>query len=42
MVETTTPAENDSTYGLRDGEIAVELPGQPDASVYFIGRIRTP
>ena len=42
MAETTKPAENDNTYGLRDGEIAVELPAQPDASVYFIGRIRTP
>jgi tRNA-Thr(GGU) m(6)t(6)A37 methyltransferase TsaA len=42
MAETTKAAQNDSTYGLRDGEIAVELPGRPDASVYFIGRIRTP
>ena len=29
-------------FGVRDGEVAVELPGQPDAAVYFIGRIRTP
>jgi tRNA-Thr(GGU) m(6)t(6)A37 methyltransferase TsaA len=28
--------------GLREGEIAVELPPTFDASVYFIGRIRTP
>ncbi len=28
--------------GLREGEIAVELPEQFDASLYFIGRIRTP
>jgi tRNA-Thr(GGU) m(6)t(6)A37 methyltransferase TsaA len=27
---------------IRDGEIAVPLPGHFDASVYFIGRIRTP
>jgi tRNA-Thr(GGU) m(6)t(6)A37 methyltransferase TsaA len=27
---------------LREGEIAVELPAQFDASLYFIGRIRTP
>jgi tRNA-Thr(GGU) m(6)t(6)A37 methyltransferase TsaA len=27
---------------LRGGEIAVELPGDTDASVYFIGRVRTP
>jgi tRNA-Thr(GGU) m(6)t(6)A37 methyltransferase TsaA len=42
MSETTKPAENDNTYGLRDGEVAVELPARPDASVYFIGHIRTP
>jgi tRNA-Thr(GGU) m(6)t(6)A37 methyltransferase TsaA len=29
-------------YGIRDGETAVELPGAGDATVYFIGRIRTP
>jgi tRNA-Thr(GGU) m(6)t(6)A37 methyltransferase TsaA len=29
-------------FGIRDGEQAVDLPGQPDAGVYFIGRIRTP
>jgi tRNA-Thr(GGU) m(6)t(6)A37 methyltransferase TsaA len=28
--------------GLREGEIAVELPAGFDASVYFIGRVRTP
>jgi tRNA-Thr(GGU) m(6)t(6)A37 methyltransferase TsaA len=28
--------------GLRAGEVAVELPAQFDASLYFIGRIRTP
>jgi tRNA-Thr(GGU) m(6)t(6)A37 methyltransferase TsaA len=27
---------------LREGEIAVELPGQFDAALYYIGRIRTP
>jgi len=42
MAETTKPAESDKIYGLRDGEIAVELPGRPDASLYFIGRIHTP
>ena len=29
-------------FGIRDGGQAVELPGQPDAGLYFIGRIRTP
>jgi tRNA-Thr(GGU) m(6)t(6)A37 methyltransferase TsaA len=29
-------------YGLRQGEVAVELPERFDASLYFIGRIRTP
>jgi tRNA-Thr(GGU) m(6)t(6)A37 methyltransferase TsaA len=28
--------------GLRPGEIAAELPGRFDASLYYIGRIRTP
>jgi len=28
--------------GIRPGEVAVELPGQFDAGLYFIGRIRTP
>ncbi|HEX2652845.1 MAG TPA: tRNA (N6-threonylcarbamoyladenosine(37)-N6)-methyltransferase TrmO [Xanthobacteraceae bacterium] len=30
------------TYDVRPGEIAVDLPGQFDAGLYFIGRIRTP
>ena len=29
-------------FGIRDGEVATDLPGEPDAGVYFIGRIRTP
>lgn len=29
-------------HGVRPGEITVTLPGQTDAGVYFIGRIRTP
>jgi tRNA-Thr(GGU) m(6)t(6)A37 methyltransferase TsaA len=29
-------------FGIRDGEVTAELPAQPDAGVYFIGRIRTP
>jgi tRNA-Thr(GGU) m(6)t(6)A37 methyltransferase TsaA len=29
-------------FGIRDGEVAIELPPKPDAGVYFIGRIRTP
>jgi tRNA-Thr(GGU) m(6)t(6)A37 methyltransferase TsaA len=29
-------------FGIRDGEVAVELPKNFDASLYFIGRIRTP
>jgi tRNA-Thr(GGU) m(6)t(6)A37 methyltransferase TsaA len=36
----TTTKEDAS--GLRAGEIAVELPAHYDASLYFIGRIRTP
>jgi tRNA-Thr(GGU) m(6)t(6)A37 methyltransferase TsaA len=40
------PANNDhpddDRAGLREGEIAVELPAKFDASLYFIGSIRTP
>lgn len=31
-----------SNAGIREGEVAVQLPAGFDASVYFIGRIRTP
>jgi len=33
---------NDNAFGIRDGEIAIELPAKFDASLYFIGHIRTP
>jgi len=33
---------NDTSLGIREGEVAVELPQHFDASLYFIGRIRTP
>jgi tRNA-Thr(GGU) m(6)t(6)A37 methyltransferase TsaA len=49
MAETAKPnhpapgtASSDDLYGLRDGEVAAELPAQFDASLYYIGRIRTP
>lgn len=29
-------------FGVRPGEITVELPAVPDAGVHFIGRLRTP
>ena len=32
----------DAAHGLRPGEVTVALPGETDAGVYFIGRIRTP
>jgi tRNA-Thr(GGU) m(6)t(6)A37 methyltransferase TsaA len=32
----------DDPFGVREGEVAVELPKDFDAGVYFIGRIRTP
>jgi tRNA-Thr(GGU) m(6)t(6)A37 methyltransferase TsaA len=32
----------DNSFGIRDGEISVELPKDYDASLYFIGRIHTP
>ena len=31
-----------SDEGIREGEVAVALPAEFDAGVYFIGRIRTP
>ena len=33
---------DDDDFGIRDGETAVALPDRFDASLYFIGRIRTP
>jgi tRNA-Thr(GGU) m(6)t(6)A37 methyltransferase TsaA len=33
---------SENSFGIRDGEVAVELPDHFDASLYFIGRIRTP
>jgi tRNA-Thr(GGU) m(6)t(6)A37 methyltransferase TsaA len=35
-------APGEDRYALRAGEVAAELPEQFDASLYFIGRIRTP
>jgi tRNA-Thr(GGU) m(6)t(6)A37 methyltransferase TsaA len=32
----------ENAYGLRDGEVAAALPDRFDASLYFIGHIRTP
>ena len=29
-------------FGIREGETAVDLPAPSDATLYFIGRIRTP
>ena len=29
-------------FGIRDGEVAVEMPARTDAGLYFIGRIHTP
>src|ERR1700722_1840564 len=36
------PPESSGPFGVREGEIAAELPGRFDAALYFIGRIRTP
>jgi tRNA-Thr(GGU) m(6)t(6)A37 methyltransferase TsaA len=41
--EFATVSEIDhEAYGLREGEVAVELPERFDASLYYIGRIHTP
>ena len=37
-----TDAVDDTDSALRPGEVAVALPPQPDAGVYFIGTIHTP
>ena len=33
---------SDKDFGIWEGEVTADLPAQPDAGVYFIGRIRTP
>ena len=33
---------NNPDFGVREGEVTVELPAAFDAGLYFIGRIRTP
>jgi tRNA-Thr(GGU) m(6)t(6)A37 methyltransferase TsaA len=33
---------NEDPYGIRPGEVAVDVPDAFDAGLYFIGRIRTP
>jgi tRNA-Thr(GGU) m(6)t(6)A37 methyltransferase TsaA len=42
--QTTRPksAQNARSQDIRAGEIAIALPTKADASLYFIGRIRTP
>jgi tRNA-Thr(GGU) m(6)t(6)A37 methyltransferase TsaA len=35
-------ADTEDLEGLRDGEVAIELPRRFHASLYYIGRIRTP
>jgi tRNA-Thr(GGU) m(6)t(6)A37 methyltransferase TsaA len=44
MVKTAKDGEisDNDRHGLRPGEIAADLPARYDASLYFIGRIRTP
>jgi len=43
MTKTVSNAEaHDTSFGLRKGEVVVDLPDRFDASLYFIGRIRTP
>ena len=33
---------DENAFGIRDGEVAIDLPERFDASLYYIGRIRTP
>jgi tRNA-Thr(GGU) m(6)t(6)A37 methyltransferase TsaA len=43
-IATSAPegVDGETGFGIRPGEVAVELPAAPDAGLYFIGRIRTP
>ncbi|MFZ1152137.1 MAG: tRNA (N6-threonylcarbamoyladenosine(37)-N6)-methyltransferase TrmO [Xanthobacteraceae bacterium] len=41
-VQAGTAASDDEFLALREGEVAVAPPEEFDASLYFIGRIRTP
>jgi tRNA-Thr(GGU) m(6)t(6)A37 methyltransferase TsaA len=34
--------DNKESFGIRDGEVAAALPEKFDASLYYLGRIRTP
>ncbi len=38
----TDETDGKTGFGVRPGELTVDLPAQPDAGLYFIGRIRTP
>jgi tRNA-Thr(GGU) m(6)t(6)A37 methyltransferase TsaA len=40
--ETTATTTDPNAFGLWPGEVIAELPDRYDASLYFIGRIRTP
>jgi len=40
--ENPATSPTDDPFGRREGEVAVELPEDFDAGLYFIGRIRTP
>jgi len=39
---TDSKTDDKNSFGIWDGEVAVELPPQYDAALYYIGRIRTP
>src|SRR6266480_8154665 len=40
--EPSDAIDTEDAFGIRPGEVATALPERFDASVYFIGRIRTP
>jgi tRNA-Thr(GGU) m(6)t(6)A37 methyltransferase TsaA len=42
MSDTAKTAAQSDAYGIRQGEVAIELPAHTGAALYFIGRIRTP
>ena len=38
----TKPADDKNAFGIWEGEVATDLPKAFDASLYYVGRIRTP
>jgi len=42
MPDSKSDSVPNPSYGVRPGEVTIDLPAAPDEGVYFIGRIHTP